>query len=59
MPDRTTATIDTTRDLRTALAGTRALLLDLDGVIVVAGDAVPGAPEAIAALEARRSRTGS
>jgi HAD superfamily hydrolase (TIGR01458 family) len=42
-----------TRDLREALAGVRALLLDLDGVIVVAGAAVPGAPEAIARLEAR------
>ena len=36
-----------------ALEGVRALLLDLDGVIVVAGEAVPGAPEAIATLEAR------
>ena len=40
--------------LRTALAGVRALLLDLDGVIVVAGEAVPGAAEAVATLEARR-----
>ena len=41
-------------------AGVRALLLDLDGVIVVAGGAVPGAPEAIGdARGARRSRTGS
>ncbi len=39
--------------LRKALEGVRALLLDLDGVIVVAGEAVPGAPEAIATLEAR------
>lgn len=39
--------------LRAALAGARALLLDLDGVIVVAGEAVPGAPEAIATLETR------
>lgn len=36
-----------------ALEGVRALLLDLDGVIVVAGEAVPGAPEAIATLESR------
>jgi HAD superfamily hydrolase (TIGR01458 family) len=42
-----------TTDLRAALAGTRALLLDLDGVIVVAGEPVPGAPEAVATLEAR------
>jgi HAD superfamily hydrolase (TIGR01458 family) len=40
--------------LRKALDGVRALLLDLDGVIVVAGEAVPDAPEAIAKLEARR-----
>jgi HAD superfamily hydrolase (TIGR01458 family) len=36
-----------------ALEGVRALLLDLDGVIVVAEQAVPGAPEAIARIEAR------
>jgi len=39
--------------LRDALRGVRALLLDLDGVIVVAGQAVPGSVEAIAALERR------
>jgi HAD superfamily hydrolase (TIGR01458 family) len=39
--------------LRKALEGVRALLLDLDGVIVVAAEAVPGAPDAIATLEAR------
>jgi len=41
-------------DLHVALAGTRALLLDLDGVIVVAGAAIPGAAEAMAVLERRR-----
>jgi HAD superfamily hydrolase (TIGR01458 family) len=40
--------------LRDALTGTRALLLDLDGVIVVAGAPVPGAAEAIGTLERRR-----
>lgn len=40
--------------LRDALAGTRALLLDLDGVIVVAGKPVPGTAEAIGTLERRR-----
>lgn len=40
--------------LRVALSGVRALLLDLDGVIVVAGALVPGAAPAIAGLEARR-----
>lgn len=39
--------------LRAALTGVRALLLDLDGVIVVAGRLVPGAAAAIAGLEAR------
>ena len=39
--------------LRKALDGVRALLLDLDGVIVVAGEAVPGAAEAVATLESR------
>lgn len=43
-----------TASLATALRGTRALLLDLDGVIVLAGQAIPGAVEAMAALEARR-----
>jgi HAD superfamily hydrolase (TIGR01458 family) len=37
--------------LRAALAGTRALLLDMDGVIVSAGQLIPGAADAIARLE--------
>ncbi len=45
-------TIDPTA-LRQALRGVRALLLDLDGVIVAAGAAVPGSVEAIAELERR------
>jgi HAD superfamily hydrolase (TIGR01458 family) len=39
--------------LRDALRGVRALLLDLDGVIVSAGQAVPGSVEALAELERR------
>jgi HAD superfamily hydrolase (TIGR01458 family) len=39
--------------LREALRGIRALLLDLDGVIIVAGSAVSGSVEAIAELERR------
>lgn len=39
--------------LREALRGVRALLLDLDGVVVVAGQAVPGSVDAIAELERR------
>jgi HAD superfamily hydrolase (TIGR01450 family) len=39
--------------LRAALHGVRGLLLDLDGVLVLAGKAVPGAPEAMAGLERR------
>ncbi len=39
--------------LNEALTGVRALLLDLDGVIVVAGEAVPGSVEALAELERR------
>jgi HAD superfamily hydrolase (TIGR01458 family) len=38
-------------DLRAALRGVRALLLDLDGVILVAGKPVPGSPEAVSTLE--------
>lgn len=40
--------------LRSALHGTRALLLDLDGVIVSAERAVPGSVAALAELERRR-----
>ncbi len=40
-------------DLRRALVGLRALLLDLDGVIVLAGAPIPGAADAVAALERR------
>ena len=40
-----------TTDLTAALRGVRAFLLDLDGVIVTAGTAVPGAADAIAGLE--------
>ncbi len=39
--------------LRAALRGVRGLLLDLDGVIVLAGGAVPGAPEALRELDRR------
>jgi len=39
--------------LRAALHGVRALLLDLDGVLVVKGAAVPGAAAALAELERR------
>jgi HAD superfamily hydrolase (TIGR01458 family) len=38
--------------LRAAMHGVRGLLLDLDGVLVLKGRAVAGAPEALAALEA-------
>ncbi len=37
--------------LRAALHGVRGLLLDLDGVLALKGAAIPGAPEALAALE--------
>src|SRR5438552_3986722 len=39
--------------LRDALRGVRTLLLDLDGVIVAAGQAIPGSVDAIAALVRR------
>ena len=42
------------RDLRERLAGVRGLLLDLDGVLTLRGALLPGAAEALAALEARR-----
>jgi HAD superfamily hydrolase (TIGR01458 family) len=40
-------------DLGAALRGIRALLLDLDGVIVLAGEAIPGAAAALTELERR------
>jgi HAD superfamily hydrolase (TIGR01458 family) len=39
-------------DLRRRLAGVRGLLLDLDGVLVLRGALIPGALEALAALDA-------
>lgn len=42
-----------TTDLGAALRGLRALLLDLDGVIVLAGEAIPGAAKALIELERR------
>jgi HAD superfamily hydrolase (TIGR01458 family) len=38
-------------ELRAALRGVRAMLLDLDGVIVLAGQAIPGAADALRALD--------
>jgi HAD superfamily hydrolase (TIGR01458 family) len=43
-----------TDDLRPALAGVRALLLDLDGVIILKGEPVRGSVDAIRTLEGRR-----
>lgn len=45
--------LDVRDDLRTALRGVRGLLLDLDGVIVLAGKPIPGAPEALRELDRR------
>jgi len=44
---------DASTDLRAAVGGVRAFLLDLDGVIVLAGEAIPGAAEALTGLERR------
>jgi HAD superfamily hydrolase (TIGR01458 family) len=41
-----------TSDLGERLAGVRGLLLDVDGVLVLRGELIPGAAEAIAALDA-------
>jgi HAD superfamily hydrolase (TIGR01458 family) len=49
MPDSTSSATD----LRAVLHGVRALLLDLDGVIVVAGQPVPGSADAVGTLERR------
>jgi HAD superfamily hydrolase (TIGR01458 family) len=40
--------------LRGALAGVRALLLDLDGVIILKGEGIPGVAEALARLDELR-----
>ncbi|HEU0237606.1 MAG TPA: HAD-IIA family hydrolase [Candidatus Limnocylindrales bacterium] len=45
--------LDVRDDLRTALRGVRGLLLDLDGVIVLAGKPIRGAPEALRELDRR------
>src|SRR6476659_10306089 len=50
---RPTRHASATPDPSAALAGVRALLLDLDGVIVLKGELLPGAAEALADLEAR------
>ena len=44
---------DLRNDLHGALRGIRGLLLDLDGVIVLAGNAIPGATEALRELDRR------
>jgi HAD superfamily hydrolase (TIGR01458 family) len=44
----------TTADLQAALHGVRALLLDLDGVIILKGEPVRGSVEAMRVLEERR-----
>ena len=49
MPQRTRPPAD----LGAALRGVRALLLDLDGVIVLAGEAIPGSAGALTELERR------
>jgi HAD superfamily hydrolase (TIGR01458 family) len=41
-------------DLKRRLAGVRGLLLDVDGVLVLRGKLLPGAAEALAALDAAR-----
>jgi HAD superfamily hydrolase (TIGR01450 family) len=49
MPDRPARSTD----LRAALHGTAGLVLDADGVIILKGEPLPGAVEALAALDAR------
>jgi HAD superfamily hydrolase (TIGR01458 family) len=44
---------DPAATLRRALAGVRALVLDADGVLVMKGEALPGAADALATLHAR------
>jgi HAD superfamily hydrolase (TIGR01458 family) len=47
------ASVDSPARLRAALGGVRALLLDLDGVIVLKGELLAGAGEALLRLDAR------
>ncbi len=44
----------TTSDLRAALEGVRALVLDADGVLMYKGAPIPGSPEALVELRRRR-----
>jgi HAD superfamily hydrolase (TIGR01458 family) len=46
-------TASSAADLRAALAGVRAVLLDLDGVIVLKGELLPGAGSALVRLDER------
>jgi HAD superfamily hydrolase (TIGR01458 family) len=52
-PAGRSAAADPPGQLRARLAGVRALLLDLDGVIVLRGSALPGASAALGELERR------
>lgn len=52
-PQAAPATLQPMREMTEALRGVRGLLLDLDGVIVMKGAALPGASDALAALDAR------
>jgi HAD superfamily hydrolase (TIGR01458 family) len=51
---RATGDAESAALLRERLAGVRALLLDLDGVLVLKGAPLPGAVEALGALDSRR-----
>ncbi len=52
-PDAAASAATDREALRAGLRGVRAFLLDLDGVIMIAGRPIAGAPEAIATLERR------
>jgi HAD superfamily hydrolase (TIGR01450 family) len=52
MSARSSASDTAAADLRARLRGVRALLLDLDGVVVLKGEILPGAAEALGRLDA-------
>jgi len=54
VPGTSTRSPDAAADLRAALDGVRAFILDADGVLMYRGQPIPGSPEAVTELRRRR-----
>jgi HAD superfamily hydrolase (TIGR01450 family) len=53
VPRTATRSLDASADLRAALEGVRAFVLDADGVLLYRGQPIPGSPEAVTELRRR------